>query len=365
MQHSNHLTRDVAVLGIGKLGICFALVLEKYGYHVIGVDLSQEYIDSINNKTLKSDEAEVETYLRNSENFYATTNLAEAVAKSSTLFVMVATPSLENGSYDHSQIDSIVDQLIKLGRQDKLRHLVICCTTMPGYCQTVLDRVKELNYTVSYNPEFIAQGTVIRNLQYPDMALIGESSSDAGDVVEELYKKFYSSPAIHRMSLMEAELCKISLNCFLVTKIAFANMIGDIAVAANCSPDKILNAIGDDSRIGKKCLKYGFGPGGPCLPRDSRALGQFAKSVDLDPVIAAASDASSVLHLSYQVEHFVKNNPDKSKPVIMDYVTYKKESTLITDSQQLAFALELKKRGYTIIVKDERPSVVKQLQGIL
>lgn len=358
--------KNLSVIGIGKLGLCFALTLEKAGYNILGVDVNENYINLINNKTYTSSEENVEKYLKLSKNFLATTDISRAVNFSNVLFAVVATPSLENGRYNHSQVDSLVKQLKALGRQKETKHFVICCTTMPKYCDSVQKELEEYNYIVSYNPEFIAQGTILKNQEYPDMILIGEGNKEAGNIIEEIYKKHTSNqPAIHRMSRTEAEICKISLNCFLTTKIAFANMVGDIAIKSDCDPSKILSAIGSDSRIGKKYLGYGFGYGGPCFPRDNRALAIYANDVEINAVISKASDESNKLHLKYQVENFMKDNPDKSIPVYMDYVTYKKESILLTESQQLEFAKKLKNNGYKIILKDNRKEVLEDLKDIL
>jgi nucleotide sugar dehydrogenase len=357
---------NISVIGIGKLGLCFSLTLEKAGYNVVGIDLSQDYVDAINKKNLKSSEENVENYLKNSKNFLASTSLQKALSHSNILFVVVSTPSLENGKYDHYQIDSLVKDLKMFGKQAEQKHLIICCTTMPEYCDTVQERLSEYNYIVSYNPEFIAQGTILKNQERPDMVLIGEGNTYAGDLIEDIYLKHTTNnPVIHRMSRTEAEICKISLNCFLTTKIAYANMIGDITIRSGYSPEKILEAIGSDTRIGNKYLKYGFGFGGPCFPRDNRALAIFAKEKQIDATISLASDRSNALHLKYQVEEFIKNNQDKTKEIIFDYVTYKKESTLLTESQQLKFAQELLKNGYKIKIIDSRKEVIEQLKDIL
>lgn len=358
--------KNISIIGIGKLGLCFALTLEKAGYHVVGVDLHEKYVNCINDKSLKSSEENVENYLKNSKNFIATTNLDEAILHSNIIFVVVATPSLPNGKYDHSQIDALVERIKHFGIQKETKQLIICCTTMPEYCDTVQERLKNYNYIVSYNPEFIAQGTILRNQEKPDMVLIGEGSKESGDLIEQIYLQHTTNnPVIHRMTRTEAELCKISLNCFLTTKIAYANMVGDIAIKSSCRPQVILAAIGSDTRIGNKYLNYGFGFGGPCFPRDNIALSVFAEEKKINACISKASDESNNLHLNYQIEEFIKNNPDKTKEVVFDYVTYKKESTLLTQSQQLKFAQELKKNGYTIRINDAREEVLNQLKGIL
>jgi UDPglucose 6-dehydrogenase len=357
---------NIGILGIGKLGLCFALTLERAGYNVIGVDINKDYIEQINNKSLKSSEENVENYLKLSKNFYATIDLFYAINNCKILFIIVATPSLQNGEYDHSQIESLIDKIKLLGKQKQEKHLVVCSTTMPEYCDTIQEKLKNYNYTISYNPEFIAQGTILKNQEKPDMVLIGEGSPEAGDIIESIYKKHTTNnPSIHRMSRTEAELCKISLNCFLTTKIAYANMIGDIAIRAKCNPEKILKAIGSDSRIGSKYLNYGYGFGGPCFPRDNRALSIFAENKNIDAIISKASDKSNEKHLNYQIENFISENQDKTKQIFFDYVTYKKESILLTESQQLKFAIALKNLGYNIVIKDSREEVIKQLESIL
>jgi UDP-glucose 6-dehydrogenase len=139
-------------------------------------------------------------------------------------------------------------------------------------------------------------------------------------------------------------------------------MIGDIALRYDCNPDIILGAIGSDSRIGKKYLGYGYGFGGPCFPRDNRALAKCASEVGVSAEVSIATDRMNELHLTYQVEHFIKNHPDKGIPVIFNYLTYKPESVLLEESQQLKFALELLKEGYKIEVLESRNEVLNELK---
>lgn len=353
---------NISVVGIGKLGLCFSLTLEKAGYDVVGVDINQDYVDALNNKSFESSEPNVDRFLGSSVNFVATTSLKKAVDHADMIFVVVATPSLQNGRYDHSQIDSLIENLKSLGKQQNEKHFVICCTTMPGYCDSIKEELNTLGYTISYNPEFIAQGTILKNQAYPDMVLIGEGSESAGDLLQQIYENHTANtPRICRMSPLEAEITKISLNCFLTTKIAYANMIGDIVISAGGDPKSVLSAIGEDSRIGPKYLGYGYGYGGPCFPRDNRALAIYARDLGVDALISIASDESNEDHLHFQVKQFIENN-DKEKEVVFEYVTYKPESTLLVESQQLAFAVEIAKSGFKIKIK-EREEVIAQLRS--
>lgn len=364
---TSEISNNISVVGIGKLGLCFALSLEKSGYNVCGVDINQNYVDLINKKEYKTSEPFVEEYLNNSANFTATTDLQKAVEFSNTIFCIVATPSLPDGKYDHAQIDALRNNLKALGRQENKKHLIVCCTVMPGFTDVLNNELEPFNWACSYNPEFIAQGTVIKNQENPDMILIGEGDVESGKRLEKIYKRFCKNqPKINRMSRLSAEITKIGLNCFLTTKIAFANMIGDLSETMGAETDKILTAIGNDSRIGSKFLKYGYGYGGPCLVRDGRALGIFASENNCYSYIPLAADKSNNDHLLKQVE-LMEKKLNKNDVVTFNSVTYKPESILIEESQQLKVAVELAKRGYKVVINERQEVIdaIKPLYGDL
>ena len=359
------MTNKVSVVGIGKLGLCWALELEKNGYEVLGVDLNQNYIDSLNDKTFSSSEDSVNELLISSKNFKTTTNIKEAVDFSDVIFIVVATPSLENGRYNHQYLDSVIDSMVKNSNHNSTKHIVVCCTTMPGHCNKLKDKVKDYNYTLNYNPEFIAQGSIIRDMENPDIVLIGEDTNESGDIIEKINLSVAKNePKVFRMKPISSEITKISLNCYVTMKIAFANSIGDLCLSSGAEYDKVLEAIGNDSRVGNKYFKYGFGYGGPCFPRDNKALGIFSKDMDREVVFSKVTDISNKIHLHYQVEDFIKDNPDKEKEVVIDYVTYKKDSVMVEESQQLLFALELKRRGYNIKILDDRKEVLDKIKSL-
>ena len=106
--------KKISIVGLGKLGLCFGLTLEKSGYFVLGCDIDEDYVSSINNKTLNSDETDVNSALAVSKNLSATTNLEECVNHSNIIFIVVPTPSLPDGRYDHSFIDKVVDNTVFL-----------------------------------------------------------------------------------------------------------------------------------------------------------------------------------------------------------------------------------------------------------
>lgn len=341
----------IGILGIGRLGLCFALNMERVGYNVIGIDIHEEYIAQINQKKVFSPEPLVKEYLTESKKFEASTEIKEIISNEiDTIFVMVATPSLSDGSYDHSQLEKVSDELIGFGIRDRVVDVVIGCTVMPGYSNVLQQKLKKYNYRVSYNPEFIAQGAIIKDQQYPDQLLIGEADVEAGDKIEKILQAICKNkPSVCRMDPLSAEITKLATNCFLTMKISFANAIGDLAVKTGADTNKILQAVGADSRIGNKYLNHGFGFGGPCFPRDNRALGKFAKDAGYNLLLSEATDLVNEAHLEFQFAEIMAKEEDT---VYFDYVTYKKDTDIIEESQQLKLAVRLAKAGKKVVIRN-------------
>lgn len=235
------------------------------------------------------------------------------------------------------------------------KHIVVGCTVLPDYCAKIGTLLLQNchNTSLSYNPEFIQQGDIIRGFLNPDMVLIGEGSKEAGDLLENLYKNTCdNAPIIHRMSPSSAEICKLAVNCFITTKIAYANMIGDIAdKTKGANKYHILEAVGSDGRIGNKCLRPGYGFGGPCFPRDNRALAGYAQSIDVEPIISEATDASNDCHTYSMAKEMEKTGED----FVFSDVSYKPDCPvpIIEESQKLKVAQMLAKDGKNVKICDK------------
>ncbi|GAA0876860.1 UDP-glucose/GDP-mannose dehydrogenase family protein [Wandonia haliotis] len=341
----------LAVIGIGRLGLCFALNAEKSGYEVIGIDVNQEYVNQLNAKTYSSPEPLVNEYLSASCNFSSYTDIKVIEQEQvNIIYIIVPTPSQHDNSFSHSYIESVVSQLMELKKPEELKHIIIGATVMPGYCNELSVKMKDWNYSISYNPEFIAQGSIMRDQQNPDQILIGEGHPDATIFLKNLYARMcISSPEYHVMDTLSAEITKLATNCFLTMKISFANSIGDLIKRTGGDEDKVLSAIGADSRIGSKYLGYGYGFGGPCFPRDNQALLYFAKEQKMTLPLSEATIEVNKNHLQFQYEQLLRENREE---FVFDYVTYKKNTDIIEQSQQLELAVKLANTGKKVILKN-------------
>ena len=345
----------IGVIGAGRLGICFALLCERAGYDVLVSDIREDYVNDLNAKKISTNEPEVEDLLRISKNFRATTNNKEVIEECDLIYTLVATPSLEDGSYDVSAVWDVVEDLKDV---TKKKYFVVGCTTNPGDCDA-FQKYLPRNVHVMYNPEFIAQGSIISDLKQADMVLLGVDPTMEDHVVDDirtLYKKIQTTRAIVSvMSPKSAEITKIAVNCFLTTKISYANMLGDVLHKSGCGDETtaVLRAIGTDSRIGGKYLNYGLGYGGPCLPRDNRAFAHFAQKVGLEYNLGYVTDGFNNEHAQTVAEYWEEMNKDR-KPFYFEYISYKKGTDIITESQQYRLCLDLLDRGFKVYIQNDR-----------
>jgi nucleotide sugar dehydrogenase len=291
--------------------------------------------------------------LAQSQNLRATTDTREVVAQSDIIYVMVATPSLADGSYDVSAVQRVVDDVKECDFDLTGKILVIGCTTNPGDCQRIQDNLRDRGVHVLYNPEFIAQGSILHDLQHADMVLIGSENQAVMDQYATIYNDIQiNQPNVHTMSLTAAELIKIGTNCFLTTKISYANMIGEVLIRSGLEKDvdRALAAIGNDSRVGLKYMRYGFGYGGPCLPRDNRAFAHYAKKIGLEFPLGTIVDKFNQEHTEFLRTYYIQHNI-KKLPFYIPSITYKPNTDILEESQQLYLCIGLLESGFRVYIE--------------
>ena len=357
----------IGVIGAGRLGICFALLCEEAGYDVLVSDIREDYVNQLNERKIDTNEPEVDTLLRKAVNFRATTSNREVIDECDLIYTLVATPSLKDGSYDVSSVWDVVDEFSSV---DKRKYFVVRCTVNPRDCGKFKAKLPS-NIKVFYNPEFIAQGTIVNDLRNADMVLLGYDLEIGFDnpIIKEI-RKLYESIQTTRaivcsMSTTAAEITKIAVNCFLTTKISYANMLGDVLTMAGCGDEVVgvLGAIGADTRIGRRYLNYGLGYGGPCLPRDNRAFGAFAQSLGMEYNLGFVTDGINNEHAKFVCDYYEKVN-GKGVPFYFDYITYKQGTDILTESQQYRLCLDLLDRGHTVYIHNDK-RVIDQIYDYL
>ena len=346
----------IGLIGAGRLGICLALLIEQEGYHVIASDVREDYIKDLQNKKINSTEPQVQELLEHSINLEFTTDNRKVIRESDIIFTLVQTPSLEDGSYDVSAVWKVVEdikqEMSSIANYPK--SFVVGCTTNPGDCDQFKDALPE-SVDVYYNPEFIAQGSIVDDLRHADMVLLGGEGQQSG-ALEMIYHQIqngFKNANVSTMSTRAAELTKIAVNCFLTTKITYANQVGQVMIRDGMEDEitKVLKAIGSDSRIGTKYLNYGFGFGGPCFPRDNRAFAAYASKAGVETPLGATTDKFNEEHTKFLKEYYVNKNKD-NRAYVFHYLTYKDGVDILTESRPYDLALSLLDDGYEVYCLD-------------
>ena len=356
----------IGVIGAGRLGICLALLLEQSGYEVIASDIREDYVKGLNERKIVTNEPGIQELLSKATKLTATTDNFKVIMDCDIIFTLVATPSLPDGSYDVSSVWQVVQDIKNSDFSVSGKTLVVGCTTNPGDCDNFQKQLEDCGVDVFYNPEFIAQGSIIRDLQRADMVLIGGKRNEFYDELCELYSRIQvTQPRISIMSTKAAEIVKLAVNCFLTTKISYANMVGEVLTLSGLEDEinTVLTAIGEDTRVGSRFLKYGFGFGGPCLPRDNRSLGAYANKLGLEYNLGLTTDNFNNEHASFLKNYFIKKN-ERNLPFWFQYISYKDGTDILTESQQYRLCIDLLDAGYKVYVNDNR-AILDQVEDYL
>lgn len=367
---------DIAFIGLGKLGLCSAACFASKGHRVIGVDCNAEHVEALNRGQCPIDEPGLEELLTTArEHMEFTLDADRAVRDSEITLINVPTPSNPDGRFSNAYVDAVINRIGPALKAMQDFHVVgIISTVMPTTCEKVFKpRLEELSgkkcgrdWGLLYNPEFVALGSVIRDFLNPDLLLIGASDERTSQTARQLYESIVQSrPEYAVMNLTNAEITKLSLNCYVTMKISFANELATVCERIpEADVDMVTSAIGADTRVGRRYLKGGLGFGGPCFPRDNLAFQRCAE------------DAGTQVHLSPSVvevnRHVVgrlfdmifRHTPSGSTVALLG-LSYKPGTHVIEDSQPVMLAEKLLDAGYNVRMHDPKamPSVRDMLDG--
>ncbi len=353
----------ISVVGLGKLGAPMAAVFANKGFETIGLDLNPGFVEAINQGRAPVEEPLLQDMIDGCRSrLRATARFEEAVLGSDVTFIIVPTPSGADRLFSNRFVIDAVERIGAALRLKRGYHVVVVTSTvMPGATNGEIRDALEAaaarevgpDLGLCYNPEFIALGSVVRDMLRPDIILIGESDQKAGDVLEAIYRvSTESQPEFHRMNLVNAELTKISINTYVTTKIAYANMIADMCDhLADADADVVTRAVGGDSRVGRKYLKGAIGYGGPCFPRDNKAFAALGRKLGVNAELAEATDKINE-HQITRLTGAVEALTHRGATVALLGMSYKPDTAVIEESQGVMLAGILARQGYLVIVSD-------------
>ncbi|GIO44400.1 UDP-glucose dehydrogenase family protein [Paenibacillus apis] len=285
----------ITVIGTGYVGLVTGASLAYLGHQAVCVDVNEEKIKLLKSGVMPLWEPGLESMIRDVElqgRLDYSTDVSASVPVSDAVFLTLGTPSSESGEVDLSALWSVVRSIAPMLHRDTL--LIIKSTVPAGTCEQIEAYLHQqfpasASIAVAHNPEFLRQGSAVRDFLAPDRLVFGASRPEAHHRLEEIYAAI-QSPVI-KCGLREAELIKCASNAFLAMKISYANMMSDLCDALGISVDAVAEGMGLDRRIGSEFLRAGAGYGGSCFPKDLRALIALAAKEHLDMELLKATEA--------------------------------------------------------------------------
>jgi GDP-mannose 6-dehydrogenase len=295
-------TAHIAVLGLGYVGCVTAACLARLGHNVIGVDRDEFKVNQILAGATPFYEPGLEEIVRDTVaagSLSASSSLGDALADADIVLVCVGTPSAKNGNVGLEQLRRVVGEIEDaiVGRQRPLT-IAVRSTVYPGTCEEmVLAPLARYGVAVVSNPEFLREGSAVKDFQEPSLLVVGGSDAEAVETVAGIYAGLPIEPCL--VSLRTAELIKYACNAFHAVKIGFANEIGTLAAALGIDGAEVMDTLCRDTvlNISRAYLKPGFAFGGSCLPKDLRAVVYRASRLDLKLPLVESVLPSNEQHL--------------------------------------------------------------------
>jgi len=360
--------QDISIIGIGRLGLPLAVVFASRDFRVIGVDVDEAAIEAVNARQVppRIYEPGLQELLDGleEENLIATDDLAGAVQHTDASIVLVPTPSDNTGAFSLDYVLEVCRGIGKALKDKTAYHLVVIASTvMPGSCDgPIRETIEETSgkklgngWGLCYCPEFIALGNAVKGFLNPDFVLIGSSDARAALELSNIYHQLCANDAPHaHMSLVNAEITKVALNCSITVKITLANQLAELCEAfPGGDVDAVTGAIGLDSRIGPKYFRGGPKFGGPCFPRDTRALSTAARSVGVNAPLIEEVDrinAWQSLRLSRLALAQIGNRQNVTFGILG--LAYKTDTNIDEESPGVGLIKALEPYGHNIIAYD-------------
>ncbi len=353
----------VSVVGLGYLGATQAIVLASQGFQVVGIDVDEQKVSELQQGQVPFYEpglAELLEVALASGRVSFTSGYSDALADVDIHFICVGTPLGEDGS----EIDTryVLEAAVSIAEHAKPDSILVGRSTVPVgtafKIKELISRPDRSAPKVAWNPEFLSEGTAVRDFLNPDRIVVGVEDAHSESLLSEVYKGFVDDKRpFLSMSLASAELAKVAANSFLAMKVSFINGVASVAEASGASTRELALALGMDSRIGSKFLSNGLGFGGGCLPKDisgfadtARRSGSEAFANMLQAVTAVnSSRVDATLGILKKVTTGI------SEPVIAVLgASFKADTDDLRNSPSMFLVQKLKESGFVVRVHDPK-----------
>jgi len=358
----------ISVIGCGYVGLATATVFAELGNNVIGADIDKEKIEKLNKGIMPIFEPGLKELVERNlkeKRLRFTHNNKEAIEHAEVIFICVGTPPKANGETDLKYIEAVAKETAQA--MDSYKVIVHKSTVPVETGEKVKKIIKEnikqdINFDVISNPEFLREGTAIKDTMEPDRIVIGADSKKAIEIMKKIYSPVKAPLII--TDIRSAELIKHASNSFLATKISFINAIAQICELSGADVEKVAEGMGYDKRIGRAFLNAGIGYGGFCFPKDVQAFIKIAEQYGYDFQLLKATHRIN----QEQKQNFVKKVKNtlkdiKNKKIGVLGLSFKPNTDDMRFAPSVHIIQELQKENAKIKVYD--PEAMEKAKQIL
>src|SRR5690242_12329690 len=358
----------ISIFGIGYVGCVSAACLARAGHEVVGVDVNPTKVEIINSGASPIVEPGINELIGEvvkEGKLRATTDVAQAVASTEISLICVGTPSKPNGSLDLGHVRRVCEQIGQALASKSARHTIVVRSTMlPGSIETVAQPALESasgkkagqDFGLGVNPEFLREGSSLKDFYAPPFTLIGTDDEQTGKTVSSLYSGIDAPVFI--TSMKTAEMVKYVCNCFHALKVSFGNEIGNICKALDLDSHEVMNVFCADTKLNLSSyyLKPGFAFGGSCLPKDLRAVTYKAKELDVEVPLLSAITSTNRLQIERALDMVLRTG--KKRVGVLGF-SFKAGTDDLRESPMVTLTETLLGKGLELVIYDRDVSLAR------
>jgi len=364
----------IGIIGLGFVGLSFGSVLASKGKNVIGIDVDAEKCKKIRNGVSPFFEPDLERILKiGLKKKLIITDDFSLIKDCDMIFVAVGTPQKSNGAIELSMIKKAITSIgIILAKTKKNPIVLIKSTVIPGTMQNIILPILEKRsgkkagkeFGLISNPEFLQESSAIRDTKFPHVIVLGGYQTKFMKKAKSFFSKLHPNVSIVITNHQTAEMIKYANNSFLATKISFINQLSNICQnTPGANIDDIAKTIGLDPRIGALFLNAGPGYGGSCLPKDMKALINFADTIGINPILLNAVEKTNQKQIQNIVSLIEKTlGTLASKQITVLGTAFKPNTDDIRDSIAIELIKKLLKKKSRITIYD--PKAMKNTKDV-
>ena len=358
----------VSVFGLGYVGSVSAASFAADGHDVVGVDINPDKVAAVNEGRSPIVEPGLDELLRDGvarKRLRAVTSTADAVHNTDLSLICVGTPSRRNGSLDLSYLVRVCEQIGEAIRDKDTYHVVVVrSTVLPGTThgqvipalETYSGKKYGEGFGVSVNPEFLREGSALKDFRNPPLTLVGHNHAADAAPTKALYDRV--DAPLCSTSIRVAEMMKYTSNAWHAVKVVFANEIGNLCKRVGVDSHDVMDIFCRDEKLNLSpyYLKPGFAFGGSCLPKDVRALQYRAKEVDLEMPLIESVLESNHLQVQHAIERIVEAG---RKRIGLFGFSFKAGTDDLRESPMVVLAESLLGKGYQLCIYDRNVSLAR------